>query len=314
MPPHAIDWPDGKRFAFTVFDDTDRTNLQRGPDVYELLKDLGMRTTKSVWPIRGDGPAPIGGATCDDEAYLEWVRSLQREGFEIALHNVAPASSPRRQVEDGLEAFRSRFGAYPRAHTNHAANLDGLYWGAARLTGGHRWLYDRLIGHKRRDRNGGSNPDSAYFWGDLAKAHVTYVRNFVYHDIDTLAACPNMPYHDPERPFVNFWFASSEGADRPAFCRTIREENQDRLEANGGACIMYTHFGTPNFREGGRLHPRFVELMTRLAEKGGWFVPVSQLLDHLRTRNADPVLTPAARRVLERRWFLENLSPKRRGA
>lgn len=307
VPAHAIQWPDGKRFAFTVFDDTDRTDLASGPDVYALLRDLGMRTTKSVWPIRGHGEARVDGATCDDDAYLEWVRSLQRDGFEIALHNVAPVSSPRGEVERGLETFRTRFGAYPNAHANHATNRDALYWGASRLTGAHRWLYQRLIGRKRRDRDGGSNPSSEYFWGDLAKAHVTYVRNFVFRDIDTLERCPNMPYHDRDRPYVNFWFASSEGADRPSFCHTIREASQDRLEASGGACIMYTHFGVPNFRDGGRLHPRFVGLMTRLADKGGWFVPVSQLLDHLRTQNVDPVLAPDARSALERRWLFEKL-------
>ncbi|MDF1523561.1 MAG: hypothetical protein P1P87_12210 [Trueperaceae bacterium] len=280
--------------------------------MYALLRDLGMRTTKSVWPIRGQGDAPIGGATCEDQAYLEWALGLQRDGFEIAFHNAAPASSPRREVERGLEVFRNQFGAYPKVHTNHGANLDALYWGAARLTGPQRWVYERVIGHRRKGRDAGTDPDSVYFWGDLAQAHITYVRNFVYHDIDTLACCPFMPYHDPARPFVNFWFASSEGADRPAFCRTIREENQDRLEEAGGACIMYTHFGVPDFRDGKRLHPRFVELMTRLAEKGGWFVPVGELLDHLRTQRGDPVLTPASRRMLERRWLLERLVRARR--
>ena len=34
-------WPDGKRFAFTVFDDTDRATLDNVREVYALLADLG---------------------------------------------------------------------------------------------------------------------------------------------------------------------------------------------------------------------------------------------------------------------------------
>jgi len=51
-----------------------------------------------------------------------------------------------------------------------------------------------------------------------------------------------MPYHDPERPYVNYWFASSEGEDVEAFNKCIAEQAQDRLEQEGGACIMYTLF------------------------------------------------------------------------
>jgi hypothetical protein len=53
-------------------------------------------------------------------------------------------------------------------------------------------------------------------------------------------ACPFMPYDDPLRPCVNYWFASSEGANVHSFARPISEANQDRLEDEGGACIMYT--------------------------------------------------------------------------
>lgn len=50
--PH-IPWPDGKRFAFTIFDDTDHQTLENVPPVYDFLSDLGLRTTKSVWPLKG---------------------------------------------------------------------------------------------------------------------------------------------------------------------------------------------------------------------------------------------------------------------
>ena len=37
-----IDWPDGKDFAFTIFDDTDLATLENVPPVYELLGGLGF--------------------------------------------------------------------------------------------------------------------------------------------------------------------------------------------------------------------------------------------------------------------------------
>lgn len=306
-----VTWPQGKRFAFTIFDDTDWTNLTRGPDIYELLRDLGMRTTKSVWTIEGSEPAVIGGSSCEDPEYLAWVLELQAAGFEIALHNASRSSSSRADVQRGLAAFREMFGHDPKIHVNHHLNKDGLYWGAARLTGPNRLVYSLLNRGRGRGLDGGSDPSSEHFWGDLAQRTVTYVRNFVFADINTLKQCPDMPYHDPARPYVNNWFASSHGTNCRAFCKTIAEANQDRLEEEGGACIMYTHFGMRSFREGEGLNPRFVKLMERLAAKGGWFVPVGELLDYLRALQPQPVITPARRNMLERKWLYEKVTVAR---
>lgn len=299
-----VRWPDGKRFAFTVFDDTDLTTLSNGPEVYRLLTDLGLRTTKSVWPIAGQWTSRGAGSTCADRDYAAWVQALQRSGFEIALHNATYHTSTRSDTLRGLEEFRRQFGTYPRIQVNHADCLDALYWGDKRVSGLRRTAYNLMTRYRKRRRDGGSREGSAYFWGDVCKQHIKYVRNFVFADIDTLNMCPWMPYHDSERKYVNAWFASSEGPDCPSFCRTISEENQDRLEEAGGACIMYTHFGA-GFVEGGRLQPRFVTLMTRLAEKGGWFVPVSVLLDFLVSRRGLHTIRPSERARLERRWLFE---------
>ena len=81
----------------------------------------------------------------------------------------------------------------------------------------------------------------------------------------------------------------------------------DRLEAEGGACIMYTHFGL-GFWDGHRLHPQFAELMTLLARRNGWFAPVSELLGYLLAqRGGQSVLQGAQRRELERRWLLHKI-------
>ncbi|MCU1274171.1 MAG: uncharacterized protein JWO48_1602, partial [Bryobacterales bacterium] len=81
---------------------------------------------------------------------------------------------------------------------------------------------------------------------------------------------------------------------------------QDRLEEEGGACIMYTHFGHGYFQNGA-LDSRFRRLMERLAKKGGWFVPVSTLLDHLLQQKQKAGITAAERSRLERRWLFDKI-------
>jgi hypothetical protein len=115
-----------------------------------------------------------------------------------------------------------------------------------------------------------------------------------------------MPYHDPDRPDVNAWFASTEGADIEAYVGALAEPAQDLLEESSGACIMYTHFAS-GFYRAGELDPRFKRLMERLAAKDGWFVPVSTLLDYLADRNGIAQITSAQRNALERRWLRSKL-------
>jgi hypothetical protein len=297
-----VSWPDGKAFAFTVFDDPDGQTLADGQAVYALLADLGFRTTKAVWPMPGDRPPIERGETCAEPEYRAWSQRVQRQRFEIGYHNASSRTSDREATLRGLEAFADYFGAYPTAMANHYNCSEGIYWGDARVTGIHRVFYDALTRGRNRARFFGHVDGHPYFWGDLCRRHIKYVRNFVFGDINTLKACPYMPYHDPSRPYVNYWYAASEGDHAPAFVERISEANQDRLEEEGGACIMYTHFGH-GYVNGGGLDGRFVSLMRRLSRKNGWFVPVSTLLDYLLGQRQGAVLTPPQRRELERRWL-----------
>ena len=90
------------------------------------------------------------------------------------------------------------------------------------------------------------------------------------------------------------------------FNDALSEPNQDRLEAEGGACIVYTHFGH-GYVEDGTLNRRFRDLVTRLSLKNGWFVPVTTLLAYLRANGGGGTITNAQRRSLESRWLSEKL-------
>jgi hypothetical protein len=299
-----IEWPDGKAFAFTIFDDPDFDTVENVAAIYSFLSDVGMRTTKAVWPVRGHGSPKIGGATCEDEQYREWILKLQKDGFEIALHNVTHHTSSRNETNRGLEAFYRLFGQYPTSMANHSGCQESIYWESARLSGIQRLIYNAL-NLKLDGRNHGSQGHieaSPLFWGDLCKEKIRYVRNFVLGDINTLKACPVMPYHDSARPYVNYWFAASEGATVAAFNAMLKEENQNRLVRENGACIMYTHFAK-GFVEKGRINHQFRDLLQRLVGLNGWFVPVHTLLDFLVHVRGRHIITPAERNNLERKWL-----------
>jgi hypothetical protein len=303
MLPKIV-WPSGKDFAFTIFDDPDLDSVNNVAALYSFLGDLGLRTTKAVWPSSGTYTPRVGGATCADEEYLRWIFNLKAQGFEIALHNVTYHTSTREVTESGIEKFYRLFGHYPYSMANHTGCLEGIYWGNERLSGLHRHIYNLLhvLSNRRRAISEGHIESSPLFWGDLCKQKIKYVRNFVFADINTLKVCPAMPYHDPARPYVNYWFAASEGPNVNAFNEAVSERNQDRLASEGGACIMYTHFAS-GFLEDGTLNRRFKCLMERIRNMNGWFVPVHTLLDFLLETKGGRSIGQRERCSMERKWL-----------
>jgi hypothetical protein len=301
----SVTWPEGKSFAFTIFDDPDAQTYDDGRVVYSFLNDLGFRTTRGVWPGPAVRTPNSGGETCENPRYLDHTLELQDIGFEVGYHNTTKHSSTRDETIRGLEAFRSYFGHDPRAMANHY-NTEAIYWGRARVTPPLRTLYSVATLGRKNGVHFGEVEGHSTFWGDLCRDRVHYCRNFVFTNVNTLAACPWMPYYDPLRPYVNAWYASSDGWNCAELTRTLSEANQDRLEEQGGACIIYTHFGL-GFMEHGRMDSTFVRLMKRLSRKNGWFVPVSRLLDFLCQQRSDTTITSEQRRSLERRWLWEKL-------
>lgn len=305
-----IQWPDGKDFAFTVFDDTDEAFVRNVGPVYDFLYDLGFRTTKSVWPGKDPEDPITFGETLKVPGYLDWILKLKNRGFEISYHLASSRSTTRDDTIRGLEAFKAHFGCYPRTMANHDDCRDNIYWGAERLSSWRKKIFavgERLSG---REAYVGHQASSPYFWGDHCREKITYVRNFVFNDINTLKACPYMPYFDPRRPYVNRWFAGAEGAVADSFVKTISEINVDRLEEEAGCCIMYTHFAYGFYRDG-RLHPRFKELMTRIAAKNVWLTTTSNLLDYIAEQKGIHNLVDKERKQLEYHWLKQRLLYRR---
>lgn len=307
-----ITYPQGEKFAFTIFDDTDKATVETLAPVYELLDKLGLRTTKSVWVLPSEEPQIEAnqGQTLSDPAYLSFIRDLARNGFEIAWHGARGGHTPRPLTVQALNLFCRELGFDPRTHANHLNNRESLYWGTKRLNSTLPRVAYQLATRRRGETYEGDVADSPYFWGDLAKERIHYVRNFVFRGINTLAMNPSLPYCDPCKPLVRYWFSSADGHDVQTFNYLLSGANQDTLERESGVCIVYTHFAN-GFVDHGRVDSATVALLSELARRPGWFVPVAELLDFLISQRPDSTIPPAELQRLEWTWLWEKV---RRGS
>lgn len=302
--PAKIQWPEGKQFAFSIVDDTDSSTVEGIKPVYDFLIDHGILTTKTVWPLAPTRPRLLSGDTLEDPAYRDWVLGLRDRGVEIAMHGATDHSSTREEVIKGFDLYQSILGADPAIYINHAGQTESMYWGRDRLDGIPGLIYRLANALKRKERSYlGHVQGSPYFWGDVCRERITYMRNYIFDEINTLARDASMPYHDPARPYVPYWFSCSNGYKPVRFIELLSEKNQDVLAAQGGACIVYTHFGF-RFSKNGKLDPEFTRLMERLARLPGWFVPASTLLDFLKTRPGwNKTVSPANLRSMQWHWL-----------
>jgi hypothetical protein len=275
-------FPGAKRFAFSILDDTDDSTLYNIKPAYDTLRELGFRTTKTVWPLHCPEGSRIffAAETLQDKHYLDFVHEVADHGFEIAFHGATMESSLRTRTIQALEFLRQEFGNYPRLFCNHGQNQENMYWAHKRFrTPALQWLFRFLQRESSRSYTG-EVQDSEYFWGDLCKKHISYVRNFTFNRVNVLAVNPGMPYRLPDTKYVNYWFSTADAPDVDAFNRLLTDDRIDELERDGGVCIVSTHVGK-GFVKNGKLNANTAKILDYLARKPGWFVPVTDVLDYL---------------------------------
>jgi len=297
------DFPGGKRFAFTVLDDTDVSTLENVRPVYRLLESLRMRTTKTVWPVGcPEGSNNFSSSeTLEDPAYREFVVDLQRRGFEVTWHCATMETSTRDRTITALERFREILGQYPRVHANHAENRENVYWGHHRIDQPFLKSLMRRASNEPPDHYRGHDPRSPYWWGDLCTQHFRYVRNLTFDRLNLATINPSMPYKDPHRPHANLWFSGSDAEDAEEFAYLLRPEQQERLEDEGGFCIVATHFGK-RFVKNGAVETAVENRLRELSHRPGWFVPVGKLLDFLAGRRSNYQLPESEWRAMQWQW------------
>ncbi len=277
-------YPAGKGFAFTITEDPDYSKMADMEVMYEFIESLGMKTSIAVWVMQGQhGSGSQGrasntrGLTTNNPIYYERLLDLKKNGFEICLHTVSAGNDLREETIEGYEIFQRKFGAYPRININHANNLENIYWGKNRFSNP---MFSAIYGIWA-ERYQGDEPGSKYFWGDICRSKTNYVRSWATDNVNTLAVNKSMPYHLPDKPYVNGWFGCSDGYNCEKFLRLISDRNIDKLIQEKGTCIVYTHFAYGFVDDHLALNERFKEQMQKLSKKNGWFVPASTILDRL---------------------------------
>ena len=301
----AIVWPEGRKFAFSIVDDTDYSTVSNISPIYAVLKDAGIRSTKTVWvrPIRDQ----FTGQTLQDEEYLTFVKELMLAGFEIGLHGIGSGSFTSAEIKDGYEEFNQLLGMHPKMHINHSRNPDNMYWGNRRFTFPLSSIL--ALSKRRRTLYQGEKENSPYFWGNICKQFIKYQRNHVFNGINTLKYDPQMPTRSKFKDkYSNYWFSSSDGHTLEEFNALINKKNIDQLEREGGCCIVYTHFATGFVDSDGNVNPSFKESMQYLSEKGGWYVPVGTILDHLLAAKKNQEFTSYLYLLrLDLKWVLQRV-------
>lgn len=303
--------PQGKRFAFTVLDDTDNGNVQNLRPIYDLFTELGMRTTKTLWPLDCEPERRgifEGSQTLEDSEYADFIFSLLERGFEIASHGATMVSSPRERTLRGIAILEETFGSAPTIHCNHSQNQENLYWGPKRYRNrAIRWLASLFHFAGNGTRFEGEDPASPHYWGDVCEQKFKYVRNFTFHRLDTAHLPPGRPYHDPSTPGVRYWFTTSDAADARTFRRLVTRRRIDRLVRKGGVCILSTHLAA-DFVVDGKVDPVVEERLRYIASFDGWFVPTSEILDHLLATVDGDGITGTQRVRLELSHVIDRIS------
>lgn len=307
-----MDFPDGKTFAFSILDDTDDSTVRNVRPIYELLNELGIRTTKTVWPLESSRPSRrfFAGDTLQEAGYLEFVHELVERGVEIAWHCASKESSSRSRTLEAFEYFTREFGFLPEIHCNHASNRENLYWGHRRYGSAIVRSFVRMLANLRRaPKFSGEAPESPYFWGDLCKQHIRFVRNYTFSDINVLKNDPHMPYHLSSTPYVQHWFSTADAPNVRDFNRLVTKPNIERLERERGICILSTHLGKGFVRDG-IVDAKTEETLRFLASRDGWFVPVSDILEFLLARSDSPALPRRQQLGLEYRHVMDRLKAR----
>ena len=260
----TLSLPKNKKFIFTIIDDTDDAFLDKIKPVYDLLYTNNLRTTKTVWVNKVRDGDRSKGDSLEDSNYKKFILDIQNKGFEIALHNVGSGDYKRNEIISGLNKYKEILGDFPKLHVNHSYNPDNIYCGSKRFS----FPFNLIVKTMYSNYNNffGEIRGSDYFWGDYHKKHIKYSRNYEIDNINTLQVNPYMPYKDKKYDeFCNFWYSSTFASNQWMFNKMVNKRTINKLEKEGGVCILYTHLGY--FYKNGEIDKEFKKTIEYLGQK-----------------------------------------------
>lgn len=290
MAVKALRWPYPYKWAFGLIDDTDCSTLEAVLTVYEHCLDAGITPTKTVWAQAAErdcghpvSSRPIVGTTLDDDAYREYCEALAKRGVEFCLHDVSPGNNLREDTLRGFETFERTFGYAPRVHVFHSHNCDHIYWGENQYGSRFAKALVRLMTGKRDYF--GEDHESPYYWSDVCRDKISYIRLYRTRDFNVLKHNPNMPYHLHGKPDVKLWFSAS--ASRPDLDR-VTDSALDRIARDDGAFLLYAYSSNlADVTDRSRMEPVAGDAFSRIGGRSDcWRTSISEILDRcLATKN-----------------------------
>ena len=299
---NTVHLPDGGKFAFTILDHPETAAVSAVRGMYDLLDEFGIRVSRAVWSFgSADSGRYDSRGSLEDSEQLEFALELQSRGHEICWAGASRGANRRERTIEGLERFREVFGQYPRLYVNSSTNRESLYWGSDRID---QPLLKAVAQRAAPTPIGyylGHVDESAFWWGDVCRQHIDYVLNLTFEEVNVRRINPGLPYHDPLRPWVRWWFSATEVDNGGEFNQLLRPDRLERLVREAGCCIISTKLARGYLRDpqGERLTRRRVD---SLVKAGGWFATASALLDHYRAHGAGEVLSESEWDNMQRRF------------
>lgn len=291
-------YPNGAAFGFTIVHDADSAYSQRLAPIIEAFDEIGLLITVTVFPFWADWGDPVRSwqkwrnedpffapvsVPLEDEAERDFYLHVASRGHEIAMHTPSETSSVREDVVRAFDLFQSIFGHPPRVYVEHSAvnNLDA-------------------------QTRCGSDPASPYYNTDLLNESGCWI-----WVCDKETSFPNdrkrelNVLSDAGGPFCSraqekfgivsaFLRSPTRPSDGNGFLLTFTDDVFDKLEADQGLCLVYTHLAKgwldPDTRA---LRADIRDRLTALAKRNVWFAPAGVILDRFAAlRNIELRSTP----------------------
>jgi hypothetical protein len=232
--------PGNYQAAIAITDDPDNSSFESFKTMYDFLLNIDFPTTRAMWVYNNSEPtgtpplqvkftAPL----LSELECLKYCKELSRRGFEICLHGASCGNNNRIRMIDALN-FLSKEIAWSPMYICHSKNAENLYWDSKTANSN---LEKKILQMYTKNRCFGEIADSQYFWGDICREKINFIRMFRTRSLNTLNFNPSMPYHDFSKPFVNYWFSATKGYIPTLFT----EANINSLCEQNGVSILYQY-------------------------------------------------------------------------
>lgn len=273
--------PDFYDAGIAITDDPDNGTFEQFKTMYDVLASLHLPTTRAMWlfePAESTGtpqlPISFYASLLTDAICLDYCKKLHASGFEICLHGASSGNNDRTHMLAAIQFIEQEIGKLS-VHICHSKNAENLYWDS-KCT--HSRIVSFLLRCYSKNTCFGEVEGSRYFWGDICREKINYIRFYRTRQVNTLAFNPSMPYHESYKPYVNYWFSATKGY----LPKLYTQENLDELCKANGASIAYQYMHKYVNRDG-VIDAGVLETLERIAnDKRIYFRPASVLLDRLK--------------------------------